>query len=71
MVTVEANTVIDTKFVVQQDVVWQTKELDLSQAIPEQLPYILLEAKDEKRAQYPVGTMLQLKLTGTSACYGC
>ncbi|NLL87450.1 MAG: DNA repair exonuclease [Firmicutes bacterium] len=70
VVTVEANTVIDTKFVVQQDVVWQTKELDLSQAIPEQLPYILLEAKDEKRAQYPVGTMLQLKLTGTSACYG-
>ena len=69
-VTVDRNAIVESEFIVGQDIIWHNLELDLSEVLPEQLINILTEAKEEARAQYSVGTMLQIRLTGTSECYG-
>lgn len=70
VITADHGAILASEFVLGHDVVWQNLELDLSQAQKDQLFDKLAEAKEEARAQYPVGTMLELTLTGTSECYG-
>jgi len=70
VITADERTITASEFIAGQDIVWQNMELDLSEVQPDQLADWLAEAKEEARAQYPVGTMLRIKLSGTSACYG-
>lgn len=69
LVDVDRNMEISSEFVPLQDIIWKDIGIDLTLTTPEQLFTTLNQNKDEHRADYPVGTMLNVTLTGASGCY--
>jgi exonuclease SbcD len=69
IVEVDSRGIKNSQFISVQDIIWQTIELDLTEVAPKQLYSTLQQAKEDQRAGFSVGTMLNLTLTGASSCY--